>query len=365
MSVHPHKTKPDTWIIDYYPAGGKGLRIREVFPGSEADARVYEAEMRKAHMPEMPISPKIIDVIPEWLAFYETNRSPNTFRDVKNSFIKNLTPYFGQLQFCRLTAPRIEEYKRRRIKDGVSKRTINKELAYFSSLIRYAVEHDYAHPLPFKLRGFSGVRSPRPNVPHHSVIKRLLAAAEPEYLGIFLLLYDTGLRLTEALTLTAGRVNLDTGLIVVRGKGNKERIVPITTKRLKKELFAAITRAAERVVKTEDERWLFPNPRTGLPYVDIRKAIARARKKADIKERIYPHLLRHSFGTHALGAGVSMRALQGILGHADMQTTEIYAHLLGEYVTAEARKFGDYVGQGIKRQTTKKKRKKKRKKRTR
>ncbi len=343
MSVRPYKNDPNMWIIDYYPAGGKGKRIRELFPGDEATARLYEAEMRKSHFQTMPVNPKIIDLYPEWINEYKTNISENTFRDAKNCWNK-LLPFFGPRQLPRLTQSVIESYKTQRLSDiaynrkkgpTVSKRTINKELCYLSSLINWAVERNYAHPLPFKIKKFARVRSAKTLIPTRDEMQRIYTALEPKYKPIFLLLYDGGMRRSEVMTLRVQDVHLEQGVILIKGKGGKERLVPVTTSRLR----AALTQSVGRKKKG----FLFINPHTGKPYHSIRKALIRAAKKAEVNQRVYHHLLRHSFGTHSAEAGVDLRALQSIMGHSTIKVTEIYTHMGGDFIRKEGAKFDDYI----------------------
>ncbi|MFQ5428639.1 MAG: tyrosine-type recombinase/integrase [Thermodesulfobacteriota bacterium] len=338
MSVRPHKSKPDHWIIDYYPLGGKGRRVREVFAGAEEDARAYEAAMRKAHTGgAVSVSPKIIDVIYDWLAAFKVEVAPGTGRDAKSA-VKNITKHLGHLQFSRLSPGSFDLYKAARISDGVKKKTINKELSYISSLIRWAVEREYAMPLPFKIPVFRRLRPPLMVIPSPADVSLFIEAVEAPYRGIVLALYDGGLRLSEALHLTVGDINLSTEQMRIKGKGGKEAIIPLTTGRLMSEIEAAMQDKAPT-------DYLWTNPRTGNPYKDLRRPFRRAEKKARLKQHIHPHLLRHAFGTHALAAGLNLRALQGILRHSSSQTTERYTHLLGSYLQTEGLKFADYIGQ--------------------
>lgn len=340
MSVRKHPIKPNTWVIDYYPQGRRGKRVRVDFVGNEAEALALELEIRRQHVNATPINPKVVDAIPDWLQGVQNNYQPTTLRDAKNC-LKHLVPFFGHMFFNRLTPGLIEKYKGQRLLTGVKKRTINKELTYFSSLANWAVDNGYAEPLPFKIKKFPKVKSPRPVIPHPDEIEAIIDKIEPEYKGIFLLLYDGGMRRSEALTLKAEAISLKTNLILFTGKGNKERIIPIVTNRLREEL--------ERALEKVKRGYLFVNPKTSKPYYGIRKALIRAAEKAGIEKRVYHHLLRHSFGTHALAAGLNLRAIQGVLGHSTSKTTEIYTHLLGDYLSDEAKKFNLFIERNIRK----------------
>lgn len=128
-----------------------------------------------------------------------------------------------------------------------------------------------------------------------------------------------GLRRNEAFNLQAQDVDLAGGNITIRGKGNKWRVVPVVAPELLKQLKLA----KEKV----QIGCLLPNEETGNPYHDIRKPIRRAAKQAGITKHINPHLFRHSFGTALVGAQVNLRVIQGLLGHSEIATTQIYTHL--------------------------------------
>lgn len=344
MSVRPHPRNPNKWYVDYYPTGRHGQRVVRVITGTQAQAHVVEAELRRASSPNViEVSPKVIDIVPEWLDWYRVNRLPSTYKDVENT-LKLLKEHFGAYQFSRLTPAVIEQYKSKRLATKVCRRTITKELTYFSSLIKFAVKNRYAEPLSFKIEKFDRklIKAPEPVLPTPQEIEAIIASIEPEYKPLLLLLYDAGLRRSEAMNIKAEDIYLDRGFFRVLGKGNKERFVPVTSRRLLDAFVGAIQRVPTG--------YLFLNPATGRPWHDIRKAILRAAVKAGINEkdkparlRVYHHLFRHSFGTYGLSAGIGMRALQGIMGHSDIKTTERYTHLLGDYLKNEGVKFGAYL----------------------
>lgn len=140
-------------------------------------------------------------------------------------------------------------------------------------------------------------------------------------------LYGCGLRVSELVNLEINRIYADDEYIVVTGKGDKQRIVPISQVALH-EIQAYMPQRATLNVKPGEENILFLNRRGArLSRQMVFIIINRLAEAADIKKRISPHTLRHSFATHLLEGGANLRAIQQMLGHEYISTTEIYLHL--------------------------------------
>lgn len=153
-------------------------------------------------------------------------------------------------------------------------------------------------------------------------------------------LYSCGLRVSEITNLKLSNLYLDVDFIKVTGKGNKERLVPIGAeaqkyiKMYKNEVRVHIT------PKKGDENIVFLNRRGGkLSRVMIFYIIKEAALKAGIKKSISPHTFRHSFATHLVEGGADLRAVQEMLGHASITTTEIYTHLDQSFLKSEVLKY--------------------------
>lgn len=153
-------------------------------------------------------------------------------------------------------------------------------------------------------------------------------------------LYSCGLRVSELITLKITDLFFDEGFVKVKGKGNKERFVPIGGKAIREieHYFEATRNHQESKVGHEDI--LFLNRRgAGLTRVMIFTIIKELVKICGIKKNISPHTFRHSFATHLLEGGADLRAIQEMLGHESITTTEIYTHLDRDFLRSEIIEF--------------------------
>lgn len=145
------------------------------------------------------------------------------------------------------------------------------------------------------------------------------------------LLYGSGLRATELVSLPRNAIRPPQAFAIVTGKGNKERLVPLSPPALR-----AVE--AQLALVPKDSRWLFPSGRTHLSRMRLFQLVKALGARAGIPPtRISPHVLRHAFATHMLANGADLRALQTLLGHADISTTERYTHVDGARLAATVR----------------------------
>lgn len=141
-------------------------------------------------------------------------------------------------------------------------------------------------------------------------------------------LYGCGLRVSELINLEISKLYLDEGYVVIRGKGSKERLVPISEVAQEQILLYINEQRSMQTIKRGDDNILFLNKRGGrLSRVMIFYIIKRLAELAGIRRQVSPHTLRHSFATHLLEGGANLRAIQQMLGHESISTTEIYIHI--------------------------------------
>jgi integrase/recombinase XerD len=158
------------------------------------------------------------------------------------------------------------------------------------------------------------------------------------------LLYATGMRVSELIAVRASDLHLEEEYLTCIGKGNKERLIPIGAqaadwvRRYQREARAVLARRARQQRRPEGR--LFLNGRGGaLSRVGFWKVLTAYGRQAGIRASISPHVLRHSFATHLLERGADLRAIQLMLGHADLSTTQIYTHVLEARLRAVYERF--------------------------
>ena len=140
-------------------------------------------------------------------------------------------------------------------------------------------------------------------------------------------MYACGLRASEATALEVADVDLEAGILRARGKGSKERLVPIGTT-AGQALAAYLRRGRPALAGDRLEQRLFLNHRgNGLTRQGLYKIVQRHARSAGLASKMSPHTLRHTFATHLLAGGCDLRSLQEMLGHADIATTQLYTHL--------------------------------------
>ena len=141
-------------------------------------------------------------------------------------------------------------------------------------------------------------------------------------------LYATGVRVSELVSLELNRVNLDHGYVITLGKGSKERIVPIGDAAIRKTRDY-LSDARPKLLRGRSSEYLFVTSRTASKMSRQRfwRIIKDYALEAGIHSHITPHVLRHSFATHLLERGADLRAIQAMLGHSDISTTQIYTYV--------------------------------------
>ena len=238
-------------------------------------------------------------------------------------------------EIAQLARQDLEAFVRYRVSSGLAPRSVGRSVASVRSFYRFLVADDRLVDNPAE-----DLRAPRawpalPLVLPAEAIDDLLAQPDPTTpaglrdRALIELLYATGLRVSELLSLQPGDLNLTQGYLTCIGKGNKERLVPMGKPAI--EWLARYQREGQPILlKGRTSPWLFVNARGGgkLTRVGFWKKLKQYGRQAGLSRDLSPHVLRHSFATHLLERGADLRSIQTLLGHADLSTTQIYTHIL-------------------------------------
>jgi integrase/recombinase XerD len=175
-----------------------------------------------------------------------------------------------------------------------------------------------------------------PHVLNYAEVQHLLAmprGSEPTALrdrALLEVMYACGLRASETIGLELSELDLERGFLRAHGKGSKDRLVPLGTKAVA-AVNVYLRSGRPKLVGAHQEAKLFVNFRGGaLTRQGLYKIVQKHARAAGLDGKMSPHTLRHSFATHLLAGGCDLRAVQEMLGHADVSTTQVYTHLSGE-----------------------------------
>lgn len=222
---------------------------------------------------------------------------------------------------------------------GISARTQARIISGLKAFFKYLIIEDVVDHNPLDLIQGPKIGRKLPEVLSIAEVDELIAAidlSKPEgerNRAIIETLYSCGLRVSELCNLKASNVLVDEGFLLVIGKGNKERLVPIGKTALRYIDFYKQHYRNHLDIKKDSEDVLFLNRRGGqLTRVMIFTIVKQLTEKAGINKTISPHTFRHSFATHLVDGGADLRAVQEMLGHESITTTEIYTHLDREYL---------------------------------
>jgi integrase/recombinase XerD len=249
----------------------------------------------------------------------------------------------GETMLTASTGTLIDYLVRRQMED-IDKRTSAKILSTLRSLHAFLVLERYRSDNPA-----DGVDGPKldkklPKVLSVEAVEEFLSAVDtskPTGLrdrALFEVIYSCGLRISEAVELGTGQLFLDERLVRVTGKGDKERIVPLGGEAVH-WLSRYLNEARPHLVKPgkRDHRIFLSRRGTGISRKGVWKRFKEITAAAGLEAKV--HTLRHSFATHLLQGGANLRAVQELLGHADISTTQIYTHLDGEELKGYHRKY--------------------------
>lgn len=251
----------------------------------------------------------------------------------------------GRATVSEADTPLILKYLISMREDGLNARSRARHLVSIRGFYRFLAQEEILPSDPSRLIDLPKSGLKLPDVLTIDEVKRLLDAPDPQKpsgcrdAAMLELLYAAGLRVSELITLKLQDVNLTAGYVRVFGKGAKERVVPIG-QYAQEKIRRFITGARQALLKDRISATLFV-ARAGKPLSrqGFWKLIKRYGLRAGLRKVITPHTLRHSFASHLLEGGADLRAVQTMLGHADIATTQIYTHVARDHLKYLHQKF--------------------------
>ena len=221
-------------------------------------------------------------------------------------------------------------------KENLSAKTIVRNLVAIRTFFRFLVQEGILETNPVEDLESPKVAKTLPEILTLKEIEQLLEQPNLQTpLGMrdramLEMLYATGMRVSELTHLPTHQVNLEGGYVLLYGKGSKERIVPLGSESIKwVTLYLKESRGI--LAKGKESPFLFINRSgKGMSRQGLWKNLKNYTRRAGLRKRITPHLLRHSFASHLLEGGADLRSVQMMLGHADISSTQIYTHVTGE-----------------------------------
>ncbi len=302
---------------------------------------------KKTDSAEKPPRSFLLEQFEDYLMF-ERNLAANTIE----AYVRDLGGFVREAVLSGAKSPAavdrdcVAEYLNELAEAGLAASSLSRKLSSIRLYFRFlegegAVPADPTRTLELPRRGRK-----LPEVLSLEEIEAMLKKVDPSRKGglrdraLIELMYGTGMRVSEVCSLRLEDIRTEQALVIVFGKGSKERVVPLGELALA-ALDEYIGKERLLLDKGSGGASVFLNLRGGrqLTRMGIWKLLQKYAKKAGLESKVYPHVLRHSFATHLVENGADLRAVQEMLGHADISTTKIYSHLSGDTLRQVHRDF--------------------------
>jgi len=338
-----------SWYIDVRIGG---VRIHRKAADTKTEAKRIEEELKtkwrlkQLHVSEIkdePVSFSFSALL--YIEHCQKVKSKRTFEVEKISLNKHILPYFEDKFLNDLTTEDLIEYQGIKKSEGLSNRTVNIHVSIIRNIINFSIDRGLIHSVSIKKYPLL-----RENKKQHAFltpqeVKAIINNITDELTRNRVLFgVLTGMRPAELAYLTWNDVDFHTKTVKIQGKENwkpktsQERIIPLcsTAFEILKELY-----------KNRKSRWVFSS--TDKPVLSIKKSLKTAARKAGITRPVTPNMLRHTFATTALMAGVNVMEVKEIMGHSQIKTTTRYLHTLQEHLKEAVEKVAEFVREGDER----------------
>ncbi|MDO9529044.1 MAG: site-specific tyrosine recombinase XerD [Syntrophales bacterium] len=244
-----------------------------------------------------------------------------------------------------ITSDEVIAYLGKLRKSGLTANSVNRGLAALRGFYKYLIRENIVVENPVANIEFARVWMRLPDTLSMEEMNLLLRQPDTKtFSGIrdkamLELMYATGIRVSELISLTINSINWQVGYLITIGKGNKERIVPIGKTAID-SLDRYVKDIRQKFLKKTTTNIFFLNRYgRGLTRQGFWKIVKKYVNKAGLQKKVHPHTFRHSFATHLLEGGADLRSVQVMLGHADISTTQIYTHITRERLKKIHKKY--------------------------
>lgn len=287
----------------------------------------------------------MIDLVDSYIHYLRVEKglSRNTLEAYSRD-LRTFSEYWGERGLEGFSRKEVAGFSRYLAERGLSPRSIQRALIALRGFFRFLTLEGILEEDPLEDVSLPSFYRKLPDVLSRQQVERLLDQPDPSTpLGLrdsalLEVLYGTGMRVSEASDLKLGSLQLELGFVLIRGKGDKERLVPLG-EIAREKLQRYLVEARPKLIKGRDPGYVFLNPRgKRMSRQGIWKVIKKYALKAGL-EGVTPHSLRHSFATHLLEGGADLRSVQALLGHADISTTQIYTAVGIDYLKAVHRRY--------------------------
>ncbi len=269
---------------------------------------------------------------------YSSNTIEAYTRDLKKFYA------FTKLEASQITEKDIHDYLKYLKQEGIQERSVSRVISCLKSFYKFLLIDKVVTRNPMENIEIPKLKKSLPHALSEEEVNALLEVPLVDHFSyrnkaMLELLYASGLRVSELVSLTLQDIDLENASLRVMGKGSKERIVPMGEYAC---YFVRLYLEEHRIflIKKEYNDYLFLNNHgKKLTRQGFFKIIKERAREAGIKKELSPHTLRHSFATHLLNHGADLRSIQELLGHSDISTTQIYTHVSNEHLKENYKKF--------------------------
>ena len=328
------------WYVDVcLPSGERHRETVGTKKEAQAEERRILAEIQAGTWGLEKADIQFGELLDDYFEYTELNRAKSTHRNDKYRIEKNLLPYFREYTIRNISPGLIEKYKRLRVDQGASHNTVNHELAKLSHILKMAMIKGYVDRNVVALVEKFKLPEKTPRYLTESEIDKLLDVAQGEYIyPILVTALHTGMRKSELFNLKWRDVDFEQGTVTIQSgddwhtKNYRSRTIEMTTV-LYKTMLQQRRLHMELGVRVD---YVFTYREHRIKYMDA--TLKKVVKRAELKN-VTLHSLRHTFASHLVMGGVSLREVQELMGHRSYETTLQYAHLSEDHVKKQVNKL--------------------------